>query len=73
VATTVTTKTGRRATGTPAANYVEKSVIGRDNAYIGRATVMRQWYIVNYEPLKDKHGRIIGMLFVGEKLDEKMK
>ncbi|WP_371375845.1 methyl-accepting chemotaxis protein [Sporomusa aerivorans] len=70
VATTVTTKAGRRATGTTAANYVEKTVIGRDNAYIGRATVMRQWYIVNYESLKDKNGRIIGMLFAGEKLSE---
>ncbi|XEQ91227.1 hypothetical protein SCACP_00110 [Sporomusa carbonis] len=70
IATTVTTKSGRRATGTPAANYVEKAVLGRETDYIGRATVMRQWYIVSYEPLKDKTGRIIGMLFVGEKLDK---
>ncbi|MDF2876200.1 MAG: Methyl-accepting chemotaxis protein signaling domain protein [Sporomusa sp.] len=68
IATTVTTKSGRRAIGTPAANYVEKAVLERDTEYIGRATVMRQWYIVNYEPLKDKNGHIIGMLFVGEKL-----
>lgn len=68
IATTVTTKAGRRATGTPAAKYVEKAVLERGTQYIGRATVMRQWYIVNYEPLKDKDGRIIGMLFVGEKL-----
>ncbi|WP_170233373.1 methyl-accepting chemotaxis protein [Sporomusa termitida] len=68
IATTVTTKSGRRAIGTSAANYVEKAVLERDTEYIGRATVMRQWCIVNYEPLKDKHGRIIGMLFVGEKL-----
>ena len=71
IATTITTKTGRRATGTPAAKYVEKAVIERDNQYMGRATVMRQWYIVNYEPLKDKTGKIIGMLFVGEKMDTK--
>ncbi|HWR44007.1 methyl-accepting chemotaxis protein [Sporomusa sp.] len=68
IATTVTTKSGRRAIGTSAANYVEKAVLERDTEYIGRATVMRQWYIVNYEPLKDKNGHIIGMLFVGEKL-----
>lgn len=67
IATTITTRTGRRATGTPAASYVEKAVLERDNQYMGRATVMRQWYIVNYEPLKDKTGKIIGMLFVGEK------
>ncbi|SMC91052.1 methyl-accepting chemotaxis protein [Sporomusa malonica] len=67
IATTVTTKSGRRATGTPAAKYVEKAVLERATEYIGRATVMRQWYIVNYEPLKDKSGHIIGMLFVGEK------
>jgi len=67
IATTITTKSGRRATGTPAAKYVEKAVLERDNEYMGQATVMRQWYIVNYEPLKDKTGKIIGMLFVGEK------
>lgn len=70
VATTVTTRTGRRATGTTAARYVEKAVLERDTEYIGRATVMRQWYIVSYEPLKDKHGKIVGMLFVGEKLKQ---
>lgn len=68
VATTVTTRAGRRATNTPAAKYVEKAVLERDTEYIGRATVMRQWYIVNYEALKDKTGHIVGMLFVGEKL-----
>jgi len=40
---------------------------------MGRATVMRQWYIVNYEPLKDKTGNIIGMLFVGEKQGDKQQ
>lgn len=68
IATTVTTKSGRRATGTTAAKYIEKAVLERDTEYIGRATVMRQWCIVNYEPLKDRQGNIIGMLFVGEKL-----
>ncbi len=71
IATTITTRTGRRATGTPAAKYVEKAVIERDSQYIGRATVMRQWYIVNYEPIKDKTGKTIGMLFVGEKQGDK--
>ncbi len=71
IATTVTTKSGRRAIGTSAAKYVEKAVLERDTEYIGRATVMRQWCIVNYEPLKDKHGHIIGMIFVGEKLKSK--
>lgn len=71
IATTIKTKAGRRATGTPAANYVEKAVIKRDNQYMGRATVMRQWYIVNYESLKDKTGKTIGMLFVGEKQGDK--
>ncbi|WP_094602740.1 hypothetical protein SPSIL_000120 [Sporomusa silvacetica DSM 10669] len=71
IATTLTTKSGRRATGTAAAKYVEKAVLERDNEYMGRATVMRQWYIVNYQPLKDKAGKTIGMLFVGEKQDDK--
>jgi len=71
IATTLTTQSGRRAIGTEAAKYVEKAVLERDNEYMGRAAVMGQWYIVNYQPLKDKAGKTIGMLFVGEKQDDK--
>ncbi|MDF2570437.1 MAG: Methyl-accepting chemotaxis protein signaling domain protein [Sporomusa sp.] len=70
IATTVTTQSGRRAIGTPAAKYVEKAVLERNTEYIGRATVMRQWYIVNYEPIIDETGHTVGMLFVGEKQKE---
>ncbi|MDR1702409.1 MAG: methyl-accepting chemotaxis protein [Sporomusaceae bacterium] len=68
IATTVTTAKGRRGTGTIAAPYIEKAVLGRGMQYLGRAFVMYRPYIVNYEPVKDPTGKIVGMLFVGEKI-----
>jgi len=67
VATTVMRKDGTRATNTTASEYVEKIVIGNGLRYIGRAKVVGEWFVVAYEPLKDISGKIIGMLFVGEK------
>lgn len=67
IATTVCRKDGSRATGTTASSYVADIVLGRRVKYIGRAKVVGEWYIVAYEPLKDSSGKIIGMLFVGEK------
>lgn len=67
ITTTVCRKDGSRATGTTASQYVGDIVLGRGVKYIGRAKVVGEWFIVAYEPLKDSSGKIIGMLFVGEK------
>lgn len=67
IATTVCRKDGSRATGTTASQYVADIVLGRGVKYIGRARVVGEWFIVAYEPLKDSSGKVIGMLFVGEK------
>jgi methyl-accepting chemotaxis protein len=77
VATTVIGKDGKRAIGTyiPAANPdgsanpVIASVLG-GNAYKGRAFVVDSWYLAQYEPLKDSGGALIGMLYVGVKLED---
>lgn len=74
VATNVRLKDGTRAIGTyiPAvkpdgsANPVIDSVI-KGERFTGRAQVVGEWYIASYEPIKDKSGRIIGMLYVGVK------
>ena len=72
VATSVVALDGKRAIGTyiPAAmpdgtaNAVVQTVLAGET-YRGRAYVVNAWYITAYEPLRDKAGHIIGMLYVG--------
>lgn len=76
VATNVEGADRRRAIGTfiPAANPdgqpnpVIASVM-RGQAYRGLAYVVNTWYLTAYEPIRDAGGRVIGMLYVGEKLE----
>jgi methyl-accepting chemotaxis protein len=74
VGTSVVGTDGKRAIGTyiPAvmpdgtANSVVKTVLN-GTTYRGRAYVVNAWYITAYEPLRDKTGRITGMLYTGVK------
>jgi methyl-accepting chemotaxis protein WspA len=76
VATNVEDLDKKRAIGTfiPAVNAdgspsaVVSSVM-KGQPYRGLAFVVNTWYLTAYEPLKDANGKIIGMLFVGEKLE----
>jgi methyl-accepting chemotaxis protein WspA len=52
--------------GTP--NAVIAAVL-KGQSYRGLAYVVNAWYLTAYEPLTDNAGKIIGMLFVGEKLE----
>ncbi|MFP4054870.1 MAG: methyl-accepting chemotaxis protein [Phycisphaerae bacterium] len=72
VSTNVIKTDGTRATGTyiPAvnpdgtANPVLSKVLGGER-FVGRAYVVNKWYITAYEPLRDKEGNIVGVLYVG--------
>ncbi|HWQ10206.1 MAG TPA: Cache 3/Cache 2 fusion domain-containing protein, partial [Holophaga sp.] len=74
VATTVRTREGRRAIGTyiphagpdGAPNPVVKAVLAGE-VYLGRAYVVNAWYITAYEPIRDRTGKTVGMLYVGVK------
>ncbi|MBP7341096.1 MAG: methyl-accepting chemotaxis protein, partial [Syntrophaceae bacterium] len=76
VATNVEDLDKRRAIGTyiPAAlpdggpNPVVAAVL-KGQSYRGLAYVVNTWYLTAYEPLTDKAGNVIGMLYVGEKLE----
>jgi len=76
VATTVRDHGGARAIGTyiPAvdpdgnANPVVSRVL-RGDTYQGRARVLDSWYLASYEPLRDRAGRVFGMLFIGLRQD----
>ncbi len=74
VATTVKTVEGKRAIGTyiPAVNPDGSpnpviSAILQGKTYHGRAYVVNAWYLTAYEPIRDKTGRLAGMLYVGIK------
>jgi len=74
VATTVKTVEGKRAIGTfitavnpdGAPNPVISAIL-RGNTYHGRAYVVNAWYLTAYEPIKDRTGKLVGMLYVGVK------
>jgi methyl-accepting chemotaxis protein WspA len=76
VATNVEDLEKRRAIGTyipavmpdGAANPVVAAVL-KGQTYRGLAYVVNTWYLTAYEPITDKAGKIIGMLYVGEKLE----
>lgn len=74
VATTVRDAAGRRAIGTyiPAVDAGGKpnpviAAVMKDKTYHGRAFVVNTWYLTAYEPIRDKTGQLVGMLYVGVK------
>jgi methyl-accepting chemotaxis protein WspA len=75
VATTVKDSNGNRAIGTfiPSTNpdgtknQVINSILN-GKIYTGMAFVVNDWYVTTYEPLYDKSNKLIGMIYVGEKL-----
>ncbi|MHB8637110.1 MAG: Cache 3/Cache 2 fusion domain-containing protein [Fimbriimonadaceae bacterium] len=74
VATNVLKDNGDRAIGTfiPATNSdgapnpVVKKVLG-GGTYRGVAWIVNGYYVADYEPLRDGSGRIVGMLYAGER------
>lgn len=54
-----------RAVGTRASPQVRDAVLGRGDAWLGRALVVDDWYVSAYAPLTDSQGRRVGMLYVG--------
>ncbi|HRP02229.1 MAG TPA: methyl-accepting chemotaxis protein [Candidatus Kapabacteria bacterium] len=76
VATNVPTSDNQRAIGTyiPAydSNNAQNPVISKilnGQNFKGISYVVNDWYVTFYEPLKDNNGKIIGMLYVGERLN----
>jgi len=65
IATNVLNEDGTRALGTRASEEVYQRVIVEGARWLGRAYVVRDWYITAYEPLTDPAGTPIGMLYVG--------
>ncbi len=54
-----------RAIGTRVSQQVRDAVLDRGETWLGRAFVVNDWYVSGYEPLVDRLGRRVGMLYVG--------
>ena len=76
VATNVQDLENHRAIGTYIPNLMQDgtanpvtAAVLKGQSYRGLAYVVNTWYLTAYEPITDKAGNIIGMLYVGEKLE----
>ena len=65
VATTFVKGDGKRSTGTKASDAVISQVLKDGKDYCGYADILGGRYFSVYNPIKDKSGKIIGMLFMG--------
>ena len=65
VSTNVKTKDGKRALGTRVSAEVAEAVLTRGERWSSRAFVVNDWYISEYEPIRDLNGKIVGILYVG--------
>jgi len=65
ISTNVRNRDGSRAIGTLISEEVYKQVINNGKPWIGRAYVVNDWYITAYEPIRNIHYNIIGILYVG--------
>ena len=65
ITTNVLDKNGNRAIGTRVSEKVFQKVLEEGNLWLDRAFVVTDWYLSAYEPIRDIHGNVIGMLYVG--------
>ncbi|MBQ7835136.1 MAG: methyl-accepting chemotaxis protein [Ruminiclostridium sp.] len=65
IATTVSDGAGGRAVGTTMAANVEKQVIAGGQPYSGQADILGQNHYVDYIPMADVNGQIVGAYFAG--------
>ncbi|HYW48021.1 MAG TPA: cache domain-containing protein [Bryobacteraceae bacterium] len=65
ISTNVRASDGERALGSPASADVRDAVLKRGETWRGRAFVVKDWYISEYDPIRNYAGDAIGMLSVG--------
>jgi len=65
ISTTVRLANGNRALGTRASKEVADRVLDNGKRWVGRAFVVKDWYLTAYDPIRNSRNEIIGMLYVG--------
>jgi len=54
-----------RAIGTRVSSQVKQAVLINGGEWFDRAYVYDAWYITAYQPIKDQHDNVVGMLYTG--------
>jgi len=65
ISTNVLDTNGQRAIGTPLTDNVYEVAVKKGETYYGRRDLFGKNYVTAYEPIRDPHGKVIGVLFVG--------
>ncbi|WP_238322991.1 methyl-accepting chemotaxis protein [Gorillibacterium massiliense] len=66
VATSVKDESGKRKVNTKASGPVVEKVLNKGIAFVGAANVADTVVYSAYEPIKDKEGKTIGMIYIGD-------
>lgn len=66
ISTNVKSAEGERAVGTRVSEEVSTAVLERGELWTERAFVVDDWYISDYEPIRNYEGDVIGILYVGQ-------
>lgn len=64
-ATTLVDESGKRAIDLPMYDNIYQRVVKEGGEYVGQATLFGQNHFVNYQPMKDYDGNIVGAYFSG--------
>jgi methyl-accepting chemotaxis protein len=70
IATTILKNDGSRAVGTRAAPEVVEQVLKNGKEFTGQAIVNTKMCRTKYIPLRDSSGKVVGMWFVGQEIDQ---
>jgi two-component system NtrC family sensor kinase len=70
IVTNVSKENGSRAIGTKLVGPAYDAVFKQGRSYRGETTILGVPYITAYDPIRDKRGGIIGVLYVGVKKSE---
>ncbi|UCF90840.1 MAG: cache domain-containing protein [Desulfobacterales bacterium] len=65
IATTVRNENRTRAIGTRVSAEVYDRVLENGLAWLGKAFVVRDWYLSAYDPIVSPEGNIVGIIYVG--------
>jgi len=66
ISTSVKNAEGRRAVGSRVPDEVATAVLQQGQLWTGRSFVADDWYLCDYEPIRNYDGNIIGILHVGQ-------
>lgn len=72
VSTNVLLPDGARAVGVRLKGPVREALFVNGRSYRGESTILGTPYFVAYDPIRDARGKVIGALFVGEWVAEKL-